>query len=118
MAGDALFIGWGPVIPGREIKALEVFQETIAYDSKLQQEGQIESFEPVLLAPHGGDLAGFILLRGQREALDRIVSSPEFRRLISRAVAVVTNVGVIEAFTGEALGQQMAVFRESAEELA
>lgn len=75
MAGDALFLGWGPVVRGRELKALEVFQETLTYYGSLQQEGRIDSFEPVLIAPHGGDLAGFILLRGSRGSLDEVRSA-------------------------------------------
>lgn len=117
MAGDALFLGWGPVVRGRELKALEVFQETIAYYGSLQQDGRIDSFEPVLLAPHGGDLAGFILIRGARASLDEVRSSDEFRRLVARAGSIVDNVGVIDAFTGEALGAQMSVFQAVSEEL-
>ena len=117
MAGDALFLGWGPVVRGRELKALEVFQETLTYYGTLQQDGRIDSFEPVLLAPHGGVLAGFILRRGARASLDQIRSSEEFRRLIARAAAVVDDVGVIDAYTGEALAEQMATFRAVSEEL-
>src|ERR1700722_8165494 len=114
MAGDALFLGWGPVVRGRELKALEVFQETLTYYGTLQQEGRIDSFEPVLIAPHGGDLAGFILLRG---SLDEVRSSEEFRRLVARAGSIVDDIGVIDAYTGEALGQQMALFQSVSEEL-
>ena len=64
MANAALVIGWGPVVPGREQKALQVFGEAIQYYTRLQQQGQIESFEPVALEPHGGDLNGFLLVRG------------------------------------------------------
>ncbi|HEV3093853.1 MAG TPA: hypothetical protein VGY30_04990 [Solirubrobacteraceae bacterium] len=117
MAGDALFLGWGPVVRGRELRALEVFQETLAYYGTLQQDGRIDSFEPVLLAPHGGELAGFILLRGARAALDEIRSSNEFRRLVARAGAVVDDIGVIDAYTGEALAEQMTTFRAVSEEL-
>ncbi len=117
MAGDALFLGWGPVVRGRELKALEVFQETLTYYGSLQQEGKIENFEPVLIAPHGGDLAGFILLRGSRASLNEVRSSDEFRRLVTRAGSIVDDIGVIEAFTGEALGQQMALFQSVSEEL-
>jgi len=117
MAGDALFLGWGPVVRGRELKALEVFQETLTYYGTLQQEGRIDSFEPVLIAPHGGDLAGFILLRGSRSSLDEVRSSEEFRRLVARAGAIVDDIGVIDAYTGEALGQQMALFQSVSEEL-
>lgn len=118
MAGDALFLGWGPVVRGRELKALEVFQETIEYYGKLQQEGKIEGFEPILLSPHGGDLGGFVLIRGERSALDQIEASADFRRLVARAASVVDNVGVIAAYGGEALAQQMATFRTASEELA
>lgn len=117
MAGDALFLGWGPVVRGREAKALEVFQETIAYYGRLQQEGKIESFEPMLLAVHGGDLGGFIVLRGDRAALDQVRGSEEFRTLVVRASSVVDDVGVIDAYGGEALARQMEIFRTVSEEL-
>jgi hypothetical protein len=117
MAGDTLFLGWGPVVRGRELKALEVFQETLTYYGTLQQDGRIDSFEPVLLAPHGGELAGFILLRGSRASLDEIRSSQEFQRLVARAAAIVDDVGFIDAYAGEALAQQMAIFQSVSEEL-
>src|SRR4029078_8765118 len=56
MSDDALFVGWGEVVRGRERKAVEVFNEAIEYYSKLQQEGKIDSVEPWFLATHGGDL--------------------------------------------------------------
>ncbi len=64
MAMGALFIGWGQAVHGREQKALEVFQEALRYSGRLQQDGEIQSFEPVALEPHGGDLAGFLLING------------------------------------------------------
>jgi hypothetical protein len=118
MAGDTLFLGWGPVVRGRELRALTVFQETLTYYGKLQQDGRIDGFEPVLLAPHGGDLAGFILLRGSRTSLDEIRSGEEFRRLVARAASIVDDIGVIDSYTGDALGQQMAIFQSVSEELA
>lgn len=117
MAGDALFLGWGPVVRGREMKALAVFQETTAYYGRLQQEGKIESFEPMLLGPHGGKLGGFIVLRGDRAALDQLRASEEFRRLTARADAVVDDLGVVDCFGGEALAEQMSVFQAASEEL-
>jgi hypothetical protein len=117
MAGEALFLGWGPVVRGREQLALEVFQESIAYYGKLQQDGRIESFDAMLLAPHSGDLAGFIIMRGEQASLDSIRSSPEFLRVVTRASAVVDNVGVVPAYTGEALGQLMGIFGEVSQQL-
>ncbi|HYM44786.1 MAG TPA: hypothetical protein VES65_01320 [Solirubrobacteraceae bacterium] len=117
MAGEELFIGWGQVVRGREQKALQVFQETIEFDGRLQQEGKIDGFDAHLLAPHGGDLAGFIVLHGERGKLDEIRSTEEFERLIARAGAIVDGVGVINAYSGDALGQAMARFQAASEEL-
>ena len=81
----------GPVstISTRERQAVKVFNETFEYYSRLQQEGEIESFEPILLEPHGGELSGFYLLRGDRDKLARIRSSEEFERLTARAELIV-----------------------------
>jgi hypothetical protein len=117
MADEALFIGWGEVVRGRERKAVEVFNESIQYYARLQQEGKIESVEPWFLAPHGGDLAGFLLLRGEREQLDEIQRSAEFERLQTRASLIVDRTGAINAYTGEALGRLMAQFEDATTDL-
>lgn len=118
MAGEVLFIGWGPVVRGREERALQVFQETMEYYGRLQEEGQIEGFEPVILGPHGGDLAGFAMLRGERSKLAQIRFSDEFERMTTRAMGIVDNIGVLPGYTGEALARMMGLFQESARELA
>ena len=101
MANAALFIGYGPTVPGRAQQALQVFNEALQYYGRLQQQGQIENFEPVFLEPHGGDLAGFFLLRGDRDKLNGIRFTEEFLRLTNRASLVVQNVGIVSAFIGE-----------------
>jgi len=117
MAGEALFVGWGQVVRGREQFALQVFQEAVGYYGQLQENGEIERFDAYLLDPHGGDLAGFFLLHAERSALDTIRSSAEFRRLMVRAGSVIDTLGVVSAHSGDALGQQMALFGEMAQEL-
>jgi len=112
MADDGLFIGWGEAVRGREAKAVEVFGEAVAYYSKLQEQGQIESFEPWFLAPHGGDLGGFIIVRGEREKLDEVVRSEEFERLQTRVAMIVDGSGVVQAATGESLARGMGQFQE------
>jgi hypothetical protein len=117
MAGEALFLGWGPVVRGREQLALQVFQESVAYYGKLQEGGQLERFDAFLLEPHGGDLDGFFILYGERAALDQIRASPEFERVVARAGSIVDKLGVVSAFTGDALARQMGLFGELAQEL-
>lgn len=118
MAGESLFIGWGPVVRGREKQAIQVFGEAMAYYDKLQQSGQIDSFEPFLLAPHGGDLYGFVVLRGERKALADLRFSDEFERIAARAAAVIDSLGIVPAYSGESLAQRLAVLQEAADELA
>lgn len=117
MADDALFIGWGQVVRGREPQALTVFQEAVEYFGTLQQDGRIESFDAYLLAPHGGDLDGFMILRGERKALGDVRFSDGFERIIARANAIIDSLGVTPAFTGEALALRLALGQEAAQEL-
>ena len=118
MANYALFIGWGNVVRGREELSLTVFQETIDFWTRAQQDGQISGFEPFLLEPHGGGLEGFMLIYGERQQLDRLRASEEFERLMLRASSVIDELGVVTAYAGEALGRQMSQFQEMAGQLA
>ncbi|MGB2711913.1 MAG: hypothetical protein WBC33_10385, partial [Conexibacter sp.] len=118
MANDALFIGWGAAVRGREEHALEVFQETIAFWEEARANGRIESYEPWLLEPHGGELGGFMLARGDRTQLDALRADPGFQRLMARAAAVVDDLGIVSAFGEEALGRQLGFFQEAAGALA
>jgi len=117
MATGALVIGWGPAVRGRELKALLVFNEAIQYYTQLQQQGTIESFEPVVLEPHGGDLNGFVLIRGDREKLNALRTSEEFIHLTNRAELIVDNLGIITAFIGEELQRQLTDFGTLVSEL-
>ena len=118
MAAGVLFIGWGPAVVGREQQALKVFGDAVAYWTGLQQRGEITSFEPVALEPHGGELAGFALLHGDQEPLNRLRLDPEFVDLNTRAQLVVTNFGVVMGYVGEGLNQLFAGFGKHAAELA
>ena len=117
MANAALFIGWGQPARGRERQALQVFGEGVKYWSGLQQRGEIESFEPVQLEPHGGDLLGFVLLRGDREKLNRLRHSEEFLRLNARAAFIIDGFGVVGAYIGEELQRNFAGYQSDTADL-
>jgi hypothetical protein len=112
MADSGLFIGFGNATRGRESQALELFNEFLGYCGRLQEEGEIESFEPVFLEPHGGDLAGFILIRGDAEKLAPIRVSEEFTQFSIRAGLCVERFGVVGADFAERLQRQMAYYTE------
>jgi hypothetical protein len=113
MADDALFIGWGQVVRAREKEALENFNESVAYWNRLKDEGSIESLDIVFLTPHGGDLAGFALMKGDGAKLDEVRRSDEFLESITRANLIVDSIGVVPALTGEALGAQVARLQDA-----
>ena len=117
MANDVIFTGWGTVVHGREEKALAVFQETLQFWAQAQQDGRIESFEPILLEPHGDGLAGFVLARGERAKLDAVRADPEYQRLVARAGAIVDDLGIVGGYGDEALTRQLTNFQEAAREL-
>jgi hypothetical protein len=117
MAEAGLFLGWGAPILGREAKGLDVFNEAIGYYGRLQEGGAIESFETVILDPHGGDLAGFFLIRGSAEQMSRLRSDEEFERLTTRASLVVEGLGVVGAALGDGLGRSIGIYEDAVGEL-
>ena len=112
MADAGLFVGWGEVVRGRERDAAELFQETLGYYGRLQEEGVIDGFEPVFLEPHGGDLTGFILIRGDADKLAALRVSEEFTRLSIRVGLIVDRLGIVGADLGERLQRQVAYYTE------
>lgn len=107
MADAALFVGWGNVVRGREHRAVEVFNEALQYYAELQRNKEIESYEVVLLEQHGGDLNGFVLIRGEQERLNRLRTDQEFQRRIIRAQLIVDNVGVVGGLIGSGITRGM-----------
>ena len=113
MAEAGLFIGWGAPIHGREAKGLEIFNQSIEFWGRLEQDGRVESFEIVLLFPHGGDLTGFALLRGSHDQLNEVAGDEEFLRLTATAGLVVERVGVVRAALGDGLQQQIEIYQQA-----
>jgi hypothetical protein len=109
-ASAAIFIGFGQPVRGREQQALRLFDEAVQYYTRLQEQREIDSFEAALLEPHGGDLGGFVLVRGERSRLDEVRASAAFIRLTTRASTVVEHFGVVSAFIGDELNRQFASY--------
>jgi hypothetical protein len=118
MSMTALFVGWGNPVRGRELKALQLFDEAMKYYSGLKQQGEIESFEAVVLEPHGGDLSGFLLVKGDAEKLMRLRTSDEFITLTARSQLLLENVGVTGAFIGEGLQALMGQYASNVQTLS
>ena len=107
MANHGIMLGWNRPITGREAEAGEFFQQTLGYWTKLQKDGMIESFEPVLIERHGGDLNGFFLVRGERDKLNTIMDTDEYKDLVMRVDHAVSGFGVVRIALGQHLETQM-----------
>jgi hypothetical protein len=117
MADFALFVGFGFPARGREQQSAKLFGEAVELWTRWQEQGEIEGWETFFLEPHGGDLGGFFLLRGERDALARLRAGDELNRLSTRAQLIVDGFGVVGAQTGGRVEQQLGVFLEAAGEL-
>lgn len=103
MTIGSLFIGWGSIIAGREKTASRVLGEAMRYLQELQADNTIESFDVVLLEPHGGELEGFVLVRAQAQQLALLRVDPAFVRTIVGVQLVHHKVGVVGAYSGAAV---------------
>lgn len=117
MADGALFIGWGQAFPGRENASLTVFAEAVQFWMEKQHQGEITSFETFALEPHGGDLWGFALVRGDAAKLMQLRFSPEVQRLNSRAASVVQNFGLVSAIPPDQVQQFYQTYLQDAADL-
>jgi len=111
MASNALFFGWNRSIPGREQESAAHFEEFSGYLAGLQESGDIESFDVVFLHPHGGDMNGFFLIRGESKALSGVMASDAWITHMTRAALHLENAGAIRGVTGDAVGKRMELWR-------
>jgi hypothetical protein len=108
MADTVLFMGWNEPVRGREAVANELFSSMVNYLQKAQGSRVIESFEPIFLNPHGGDLNGFFVVRGTRDQIHKLRTSDDFLNLSMQVQINVEGWGVIDGYTGEGVTQQMS----------
>jgi hypothetical protein len=118
MAEAGLYIGWGEVTRGREKAALDVWNESLQYYGRLQQEGRIERFDVVVLNPTGGDVGGFILARGTEQQIDSLRRDDEFQDLITRVQMIVEGLRLTDAIVDEGLAQQITRYEKVVGQLA
>lgn len=110
MSSNVIFFGWNRPLPGRERLSAAHFQEFVQYLGGLQQNGTIESFDVVFLNPHGGDLNGFFLIRGDRGKLAELVQSADWTTHMTRASLHLDGSGAVPGVTGEAVHERMKLW--------
>ncbi|MGD8264512.1 MAG: hypothetical protein PVJ22_19265 [Desulfobacterales bacterium] len=101
MADRVIFMGWNRPVAGREQQAMKLFEKSMEYWEKQKSGGQIESYEPVFLSSHGGDLNGFVMVRGEAEKLAEVQNDGTFLDLATEANYCLEGYGVIIGYVGE-----------------
>jgi hypothetical protein len=114
MAKSAIFIGYHRPIPGRETVCYHIFKEFFSYLTKQQEAGKIDSFEPGILAPHGGDLGGFVFIKGDKAAIATIRDTEEWRKFEIEGNMNVLGLGIVETFVGIEFQARMTRFEAEA----
>jgi hypothetical protein len=112
MSSNVVMFGWNRPLPGREAIGSQHFQEFVEYLSVQQRNGAIESFDTVLLEPHGGTLNGFFLLRGPLAKLQELTSSADWVRHQVRAALHLDGSTVMRGVTGAGVQERMQVWME------
>jgi hypothetical protein len=113
MGTNVIFFAWNRSIPGRERLSAEHFQEFLKYLGSLQKEGTIQSFDTVILEPHGGDMNGFFLIRGETSKLDALVSGTEWESHIARAALHLQAAGAVRGVTGDLVMERMNLWTKN-----
>lgn len=110
MVSSGLFFGWDAPARGRETMAIELFQTWMGYFTEKQKAGMIDSFEPVIMSRHGGDMNGFILVRGERDKLNEMMDEDQYFDLVNSSSYFVDGFGVIPCYLGDDIGRVLTSF--------
>lgn len=113
MSANILFFAWNRSIPGREKISAEHFQEFVQYLGGLQKNGTIQSFDPVFLDQHGGDMNGFFLIKGEAGKLDKLTDSENWIKHTISANFHLEGFGVVRGVTGDLLMERMELWTKS-----
>ena len=110
MGSNIILFGWNRPVPGRERISATHFQEFVQYLTGLQQKGAIQSFDTVFLTPHGGDLNGFFLIRGDAAKLSELAAGNDWVTHMTRAAMHLQGAGAIPGVTGDAVMERMRLW--------
>jgi hypothetical protein len=113
MSTNTIVFGWKQSIPGRETLSGQHFQEFLDYLQQQKSQGMVESFEPVLLEPHSGELHGFFFIKGEPSKLATLVASPEWVQHQVRAMLHMTGMALMRGVTGPAVMERMGMWMKA-----
>ena len=112
MDRNVIFFAWNRAIPGREEISGAHFDEFVEYLATQARSGVIQGFDVVFLDPHGGDLNGFFLVRGDSGSLDALTATTEWAEHMTRATLHLEGSGAVRGSTGDSASARMEIWRK------
>jgi hypothetical protein len=110
---NTVVISYGLPAAGREAFAGELLMSRVAHLEKCKKSGKIDSWENLIMAPHGGDPAGLFIIRGAHQNLIWLLDDTEFQELNMRAIYCLTNYAVLSAFGGPLVPEVMKMWAKA-----
>jgi hypothetical protein len=115
MGPNVILFGWNRSVPSREGASAQHFQEFTEYLSTQKRNGIVESFDAVLLEPHGGTMNGFFLIRGEPAKLSQLTSSDDWIRHQVRAALHLDGASSLRGVAGAAVGERMQLWTKESQ---
>lgn len=113
MSSNCVLLGWNRAVPGREMLSAQHFQEFSEYLGAQQRSGAIASFDVVFMDPHGGDMNGFFLIRGEPQKLQALLAGDDWLKHQIRGVQNMLGFGIIRGATGAEAARRMQMWMET-----
>jgi hypothetical protein len=112
MAHRVLLVSWSTAVRGREALALDVYNELVALLSEMEGDGELESFDIVLLEPNP-DCQGLVLVHGTGRQIAALRGDVRFRSLMLRAAVVTDGLRECGGSTGEGIADVLPLYEEA-----
>ena len=109
---NLLLFSWDRSLPGREQLSSQHFQDFVGYLQSQQAAGNIASFEPVFLEPHGSGMHGFFLIKGASAKLGALTESADWIRHMMRATLHLKDASLCRGVDGTVVGERMAMWNQ------
>ncbi len=114
MSDAAIFLGWSQPIQNREIDALDLLGRLNTWLEELKSSGQIISSVRVSLEPHGGGMAGFVLIEGDVPKLQALKQTDTWNDGVGRLSLALEGVIVNHASVGAGVEREAGRLRRLA----
>jgi hypothetical protein len=111
MSTNTAMFAWKRSLPGREQMSATHFDDFVGYLDGLQKDGQIDSFEPVLLDPNASGMIGFFLIRADDARLSQVLSSDAWSGHMVRAMIHLDQPVLMRGVTGALVQELMGRWR-------